>query len=325
MGAPQSKSPRWGIVATVKANRRELGNFLAHHLDLGASEIHIFLDNDNPRLLDTFNTTDRVYLHKTLDGFWDNIKGYRPKKHQTRQAWAANWLYHQNPDLDWLTHIDVDEFLYSETEISTVLKQLPNSVKIAQAYASEALAREGKSKLDPKLTYAKAHNTIRPKDSTLFDALYPTYWRYLRGGFLSHKEGKYFVRLGHQDFKLDLHSISCNNTWLKKDHTLEEFDLIHFHTPSRARWKQRFNYRLERGSYRPEIPDRGSIDHLSLSHHDFFKGLVAEGGEQALDHFFTEVCTTRPDLIDGLEQHGLLKTYALALDEKRHRHFPSLT
>ena len=325
MSVSKANKPRWGIVSTVKANRRELGDFLAHHLELGADEIHIFLDNDAPRLLDTFSDTGRVFLHKTLDGFWDQIKGFRPKKHQTRQAWAANWLYHQNSNLDWLTHIDVDEFLYPATSISQALDGLSDDINIAQIYASEAMVQERKSTLDPTLTYAKAHNKIRAQDSTVFDTLFPTYWRYLRGGFLSHKEGKFFVRLGQPDFKIDLHAISQGSKWLKWDTALEGVDLVHFHTPSRARWKGRLNYRLEKGSYRPEIPNRGRVSDMSLSHHDFFTTLIKEGGEEALDHFFTEVCTARPELIEGLRAHGLLATYPLALTEKRLKYFPQLT
>jgi len=38
---------KWGIVSTIKAPLEEIERFAAHHLELGADRLILYLDDDN--------------------------------------------------------------------------------------------------------------------------------------------------------------------------------------------------------------------------------------------------------------------------------------
>ena len=42
--------PSWAVVATVSEPAALLTAFAAHHLDLGAAAVHLYLDTPNPEL-----------------------------------------------------------------------------------------------------------------------------------------------------------------------------------------------------------------------------------------------------------------------------------
>ena len=321
-----TNASRWGIVCTVLAPPETLGDFLAYHLDLGASEIHVFLDDDSPENLAAFGDTDRVYIHKTHDGFWERHKrGYRPEKHQTRQAWAANWLYHHHPlELDWITHIDVDEFLCPQGDIGQILAKAEPHENWLRIRPAEALVYEGAEGLDPDTTYAKAYSPHRPKDNFIFDDIYPTFWRYLRSGFLSHLQGKLFFRTNQNRQIIDIHITARRGIPIPPDRVLDEIELCHLHYPSRKIWSEKVPFRMERGSYIAADPDKLKAEAFDLNLHHLFSILSAKDSEVTLDDFFDEVCLASPKLIEKLRDHNLLKTFQLDTQNKRRAYFPEL-
>ena len=59
------------------------------------------------------------------DDYWNrrSRKG-RPDKHQPRQSLNATHCLNKRPQVDWLAHIDVDEFLWSEIPIADRLARV---------------------------------------------------------------------------------------------------------------------------------------------------------------------------------------------------------
>lgn len=102
--------PRWGIVATVDEPAGLLAAWVAHHLAIGASELHLFLDRPNPEAEALLAGIDGVFLHHSGEDGWQGRGGKRPGHHVQRQAHNATRILNDT-GLDWLVHCDADEFL----------------------------------------------------------------------------------------------------------------------------------------------------------------------------------------------------------------------
>lgn len=102
--------PRWGIVATVDEPAAVLGAWVAHHLAIGASELHLFFDRPNPEATALLSGIDGVILRGSGEDGWKLKGGKRPGHHVQRQAYNATRVLNEN-SVDWLIHCDADEFL----------------------------------------------------------------------------------------------------------------------------------------------------------------------------------------------------------------------
>lgn len=102
--------PRWGIVATVDEPAALLGAWVAHHLAIGADELHLFLDRPNPEAEALLGGIAGVVLHHSGEDGWKGRGGKRPGHHVQRQSHNATRILNETT-LDWLVHCDADEFL----------------------------------------------------------------------------------------------------------------------------------------------------------------------------------------------------------------------
>ncbi|WP_138179481.1 glycosyltransferase family 2 protein, partial [Roseovarius indicus] len=135
-----SSLPTWGVVSTIKAPAADILNFAAHHLDLGAHRVHVYLDEDNPQARDHLSAHPKCRVTVTDDAYWSRRAKGRPGTHQPRQTANATHCYNRNPQVDWLAHIDVDEFLWPAAPIADQLAALPSETRSARVHPIEALA-----------------------------------------------------------------------------------------------------------------------------------------------------------------------------------------
>ena len=302
----------WGVVATVKAPRGEILDFAAHHLELGAQRVYLYLDAPDPGTLAALKTHPKVRVVACDDAYWQR-QGRRPVKHQVRQGRNATHAYRRRAEVDWLAHVDVDEFLWPETRVADALAALPSGVLSARVHPMEALAGDGTAfkALIPKADRAEV--TAR---------LYPTYGAHLRAGFLSHVAGKLFVRTGLEGVELRIHNMFVGEAQNPHSVDLGQVALCHLHARPFGQWLDSYRYRLSRGSYRAELPPARPRAEGGLTLHELFGALEAAGGEAALRGFFDEVCADSPSLRDRLAREGLLRHIDLELSASRRRQFP---
>lgn len=316
---------RWGIVATIKASAREVLDFVAYHLDLGADHIFICLDAPTPRARVVLDAHPKVTVRFTNDAYWQEINnGRRPKKHQGRQVSNATHAYKLAGEmgLDWLGHIDVDEFICPTGDFGAALAAMPANVNVARIAPAEAMASEGLPDLDPNAVYCKAWERNVDRRTALEDELYPTFGHHLRGGFVSHIRGKCFLRTGLGPLSFKIHRVMRGEEEVGPRQFMEDVDLCHRHIMSWESWRKSFDYRHDKGSYRAELKPTRPREEGGLSAHELFAAILEENGEQALRTFFEDVCLARPELLEGLRERGLLRVFHLDLDEKRERLFP---
>lgn len=306
---------RWGIVSTIKAPGAQILNFAAYHLEAGAHRLFIYLDAPCPEVRHLLKAHPKIRVVDCDDPSWQQRrKGGKPAKHQQRQTLNATRAYRrQSDDLEWLTHIDVDEFLWADRSIAQILAELPQTTLNARARPIEALAGAG-SAFKGFISGSERKNIV--------GRVYPQYGEYLKGGFLSHVQGKIFVRTGLPDLSFRIHNIYQGKDENPGGQELPEVDLCHFHAHNWDQWLSQYRYRLKQGSYRAELEPAWSRETGGITKHELLSEIEASEGTSGLRAFFDEVCKDSPKLRRKLEAEGLLRLRDLRIEEARQKHFP---
>ncbi|GAA4223798.1 hypothetical protein GGQ68_004539 [Sagittula marina] len=308
---------RWGTVSTVKASLDAIQRFAAWHLEHGAHRIYLYLDDDVPETLAALKTHPKLRVIHTDAAYWAKRNG-RPVKHQTRQSLNARHCNNRKVEVDWLAHIDVDEFLVPTRPIGDQLAGLPDGALCARIRPIEALAPGPGT--TPGETVFKAFHIDQAKRQKAAEDCFPNFGAHLSGGFLSHVAGKLFFRTGLKGLQIKIHNVSLNGAQNPGQEALPDTELAHFHADSWEHFRHAYRFRLDRGSYRDELKPQVRRTG-ALSHHELFNALEAQGGEQELRKFFNEVCLATPGLCDRLTKHGLLRRHRMDLETLRDKHF----
>ena len=310
----------WGIVATIKAADIDILRFVAYHLDAGADQVFIYLDQDARAARTALKTHPKCHVTLCDDDYWHTVHNARPEKHQVRQSRNASHAYANAQGLDWLMHLDVDEFLVCESEISNVLAALPAKTQTGRVRPMEAL-------VPPKGTAVEAFKTFipgGPERRRLVQSIYPTFGPYLKGGFISHLAGKMFTRTGHTNVRLRIHNAAQNGKVFAEEETLDQIALAHCHAQNWQHWQHMFAYRHAKGSYRAEMAPALPPEQGGMTLHMLFEYLKTGQETDGLRSFFDEVCADTPELRAKLEANGVLCLHNLYLSEKLSRHFPGI-
>lgn len=292
-----STPPSWGIVCTTNAPLLEVGRFVAHHLDLGCARIHLFLDAPDPDVTALLGQHPQVHLTVCDDRYWTSLGKDRPDEHQLRQSFnATRALRAAQGDVDWLGHIDVDEFILSDGPFEALLQGVGDDQAGVRLLPAEALSA-------PTPGYLPTHFKKRVTGAGAMQALndaYPTFGSYLRGGFLSHVAGKVFVRTGLEATRLKIHRIRHQGQDVTNVATLPEAHIGHLHVPDWDSFRAKLEFRKTKGSYRerPDEPTK-SVGRL-------LRWLEEEEGEEGLRLFFEEMCLDSSDMRERLRRNGLL-------------------
>ena len=309
-------SARWGIVATVLAPAETILRFAAYHLDLGAHRVFVYLDAPNPMAEAALKAHPKCRVTVCDDTYWAKRKGGKPAKHQVRQTFNATRTYARQKDLEWLAHIDVDEFIVPRTgSVSDMLDALPATIQTLRVRPMELLAGgDG--------TAFKAFVPAGPDRRARVARMYPTFGDHLKGGFLSHVAGKIFVRRGLSNPSLRIHNVFAGDAMNPGEAETQDVDLAHLHAIDWDTWRAHFTYRHAKGSYRPDIPPAHKPETGTLPIHQLFDALMADAGEDGLRAFYDEVIADSPILREKLLKDSLLKRADLDLDSKFHQYFP---
>ena len=320
-----SSLPTWGVVSTIKAPAADILNFAAHHLDLGAHRVHVYLDEDNPQARNHLSAHPQCRVTVTDDAYWSRRAKGRPDTHQPRQTANATHCYNRNPQVDWLAHIDVDEFLWPAAPIADQLAALPSETRSARVHPLEALAPDPDDPPPKGQIWCKGHARQQGPRRAQTNEIYPTYGEHLNGGFLSHVAGKVFVRTGLDGVSLRIHNAFFDRQQDPDPARLDAMHLVHLHAHSWPHWQETFRFRMAQGSYRDSLRAAPMPDGIALTMNQLFSMLEDDGGEPALRAFYREVCTATPDLRARLDRHGHLHAVRLDLDTKRQKQFPDFT
>ncbi|WP_417719006.1 glycosyltransferase family 2 protein [Salipiger sp.] len=311
----------WGTVTTTNAHLPEILDFAAWHLEQGAHRIYVYLDDDMPEAEAALGEHPALRVFRTDDAWWQE-RGRRPAKHQVRQTANARHANSLPPEVDWLAHIDTDEFLMPRAPLGDQLAALPQDCLCARVRPVEALAPLPGT--EPGLQRFKAFHLDQKARQADAEACFPPWGQHLSGGFLSHVAGKMLFRAGTEGLQIRIHNVELDGQTNPGQRPLNETELGHFHAADWERFLLHYRFRMEKGSYRAELKPQGR-GNTPLTLHDFFSVIEEEGGEAALRVFFEEVCTATPDLVARLSARGLLRKCVMDFPALRARHFPHVT
>ena len=310
---------KWGIVATIKADAPDILRFVSYHLDLGAHRIYIYLDAPCPQAKAALEAHPKTRIIHCNDDSWQRSNnGNRPEMHQPRQTHNATPAYCRARDVDWLIHMNVDEFLVANGRIASKLSALPEDIQCARARPMELLAGG-----DPQVEAAfKTFIPAGKEREQTVSALYPTYGDHLKGGFLSHIAGKVFVRTGSEGLKFRIHNAFLNGETNPNHIEMHDIHLAHFHATDWETWHAHFAYRHREGSYRADLGPSRARERGGITMHELFAMIFEEEGEDGLRHFFAEVCEDSPELRARLEAQGHFHLHSFPFDTSLAKHFP---
>jgi len=312
---------KWGLVATIKAPATEILDFAAYHLDRGAHRLYLYLDEPNPQAYPTLKAHPKIRVTTCDDAYWNRMGKKRPSKHQSRQTFNATRTYARPPEVDWLIHIDVDEFLWPDsppdTSVADNLGALPAKIQCARIRPVESLSGDG--------TAFKGFVDSGPERTKVINRIYPQFGRHVKGGFLSHLAGKMFVRTGMDQLTVKIHNVFLGDDMNPNAIELDDLMLCHCHATSWDQWIAAYHFRLEKGSYRSELAPNAPRDQGGMSIHEVLSAIEADSGEAGLRDFYGEFCADTPELRARLDAEGLLRLCDLQLDTKRRKHFPEST
>ncbi|MFL4470859.1 glycosyltransferase family 2 protein [Tateyamaria armeniaca] len=295
---------RWGIVSTVKGSLPQIARFIAYHLDLGANRVHVHLDVPDEALADRL-AHPKVRFTQCDDAYWQGKPARARSTHQMRQVFNATRMYRIS-QLDWLAHIDVDEFLLAPSLLPDLLAAVDPNVPYVSVDPCEMLDSQG----DP-------HHFKRPARAALKRKIYPTYGAHIPGGFISTLSPKLIARTGLDGVRLGIHALRHKGKIVRGGARIEGLDLGHAHAPDFETFQRHMAYRLDKGSYHDRKGRLNPLGHL-------IRALIDDPDKDSLRAFHREMSSAEPERLDLLGAHDMLITRCLDLDAKVRRYFGKL-
>lgn len=298
----------WAVAATVRAPLREIARFAAWHLELGAARVHLYLDDAQSAQAAWLARHPKLQVTACDDAYWAT-KPRRPKTHQVRQTVNVADAYGRCAQA-WLAHLDVDEFLLPVVPLERILAEVPGDAAAVQVPPAEMLATGGPG----DTRHFKLTARLGGQRKRVLEEIYPTFGAHLRGGYVSHLEGKLVVRTGLEGAEPGIHTLMWTGRAATNRVILRGSFLGHAHAPSYAEFRDKLAFRMDHGSYR-------KTDDASFRLADVIGFLRDSEGEAGLRQFYDEVCTGTPRLMHALARRNMLLTREMPLDRLVQAHF----
>jgi len=169
----------------------------AHHLSVGAAEVHIFLDRDNPEVEDRLGPIPNAFVTLCDDAYWAaSERRARPIRHTARQKHNATQVYRTRP-VDWVMHCDADEFLDLTDDFLPDLSTT-NARTLRLLNLERVRTGGGEKDIFAGGFRGRLPNTARTQ------GIYGRWHEFLEHGMAGYKDGKDIVRTG-EDFLMGVH------------------------------------------------------------------------------------------------------------------------
>lgn len=176
----------WGIVATVSEPAPLVMAFVAHHLMLGASEVHIYLDNPDDPVGDILDWLPPVHVTRCTKDYWLELVGWRPKQHVNRQTANATRT-RAACGVPFLLSCDADEYLAPSSDMWAQLNAMPEDQSWMKVFNLERALIRGQAQRDIFDGVFKVHMPLQADTPLRTSDMAPM-------GFTGHAAGKPFVR-----------------------------------------------------------------------------------------------------------------------------------
>lgn len=191
----------WSVCSMVAEPPALLAAFAAHYLELGADEVHLYLDAPDDETIDLLSPMKGVRLTLCTPSFWRGVDGKRPPGQVMRQLKIANQAYRQCRS-DWFFFCDADEFAVSRGSLADALARQPGEVRFCRPAMAERIFEAGQPQAD---LFDGLYRGMLPPRPALARQVYGTLAPMLHRGLTGHVLGKSFVRTGQDDLRIRIH------------------------------------------------------------------------------------------------------------------------
>jgi hypothetical protein len=196
-----SMSASWAVVATVDEPAPLVAAFVAHHLNEGAREVHLFLDKPDPETVALIRDMKGCKLMRCNKDHWAaHNNGTRPYLHTRRQIINANIAY-AACRADWLVHCDADEFIRDGRAMAAELAEVPGARDHLRLRVSERVMLAGVAQ---RGLFDGVFRQPIVEEPRRLEAIYHPVEAFLDRGLTGHPNGKGVVRTG-RGYKLNIH------------------------------------------------------------------------------------------------------------------------
>ncbi len=186
--------PTWMVQATVNEPMELLVSFVAHHLDLGADLVHLYLDHPHPQAVAAFKGHPKVQITQCDAPYWARVvpRG-RPPGLPGRQQ--ANYRHvYDTLQQDWILFCDADEYLAPSEEVAAILaRQYARTDYLRIEVAEKVLPPD----MQPATVFEGTYRTGQPKGADYALEIYGAALApMLERVVAAHDVGKSIVRRG---------------------------------------------------------------------------------------------------------------------------------
>ena len=225
----------WSVCSTVKEPQAVLDRFVRHHLDMGASYVHLFFDDPDDTVFSHFVNQPGVKAQRCTPAYWDRLNRRRPPFQERRQKLNAALAY-QTCQTDWQTHIDADELILP-ARIQTISQELSSVDPAFETAKTDTIEPLHCPEAVPgQMTFKKSG---RNKRHRTLERLYGRFNPMLNHGLMGHCHGKSFLRSGLSGWSHGIHRPTPPQGQNRNAVTLDGARLAHLHCLSRVDWMAR--------------------------------------------------------------------------------------
>lgn len=286
-----SNTRHWGIVATVSEPAPLVMAFVAHHLSLGASEIHIYLDDPHDPVGEVLDWLPPVHVTRCDKAYWTSVAPRRPRRHNNRQS--ANATHAQSRcKVDFLLHCDADEFLRPRSDVAAQLAEIPKWATWMKVFNLERALVRGVPQTTIFDGVFKVHYQGRPDTPLRRSDLAPM-------GFTGHAAGKAFVRT-RIGMNIGIHVPRhghIKDRVVPPHYPADQIELAHFDGMTPLHWAAKF---IRQAAL---IPDRlAQLPPFRIAQWHEIVGCI--GDDAALRAIFERINGYTPLEIAALEEEG---------------------
>ncbi|WP_299546571.1 glycosyltransferase family 2 protein [uncultured Tateyamaria sp.] len=190
---PEENGVRWGVVLTVNEPSALVESNVRWHLATGAKAVFVFLDDPHDPSKNILQGIPGCTVQLCDDTYWQARrpeKG-RPPSQMRRQTINANRTQNRC-DLDWLFHIDADEFIWQDGDLGAELTTHEDPRTELNLPVCERLFPTGQQQSLFEGAF-RATSDLTPENAETAFGLYAPF---MKRGQYSHGAGKSGVRVG---------------------------------------------------------------------------------------------------------------------------------
>ncbi len=262
------------IVTTIKASLQQTLMFVAYHLNIGVDNIILFFSEPGDEAIATLSNIPQVICIPCDRAHWNQQGIEHPEELTLSQRQYINadvgLAIARSQGIDWISHIDSDELIYSEQDVKAILADYDADIVRLEPYEAVADTEVCANAFDARLFKQLGSNIqmILAKLTGCHNAFY-------RGQFYrGHVKSKVWVRTQAMIKHMNAHLPEALPGYhLKLIHS-KQIQLLHYDAIGLETWKEKWIQRVD-GSITLDVRNNRNQQLL-----DFRK--VYEQGEESL-------------------------------------------